>query len=363
MPDWTKSMKQTYEYYTVDPTTMKDKKRLFNITGCTIERDVENDTLGSGTIDFVETIGEDYIRVYLVTDQNGVVEKHPLGTLMVQTPSSDFDGKVRKATADAYTPLIELKEKMPPIGYTIKKGSNIIEKVCEILTPDVVSAPVIKTTGIITDIPLAENFVADPADTWLGFLKDLLEPTKYKFMLDDYGRIGFTPERDVEAMTPTWTYDDGNSSILNAELSMTHDLYDVPNVVEVVYSNKNSEANSPNPSFKVIIKNEDPNSPVSTVSRKREVWHRDTNPALQGTPTYEMVEDYAKKLLKEMSTVEYTLSYTHGYCGTRLGDCVRLNYSRAGITNVKAKIISQNIKCKPGCPVSEKAVFTTTLWG
>ena len=30
--------------------------------------------------------------------------------------------------------------------------------------------------------------------------------------------------------------------------------------------------------------------------------------------------------------------------------------------DIKAKVISQSIKCEPGCPVSEKAVFTMKLW-
>lgn len=63
-----------------------------------------------------------------------------------------------------------------------------------------------------------------------------------------------------------------------------------------------------------------------------------------------------------MSALEYTISYTHGYCPVRIGDCVRLNYSRAGLRGIKAKVISQSIKCEPGCPVTEKAVFTTQLW-
>ena len=68
-------------------------------------------------------------------------------------------------------------------------------------------------------------------------------------------------------------------------------------------------------------------------------------------------------LLTELSTIEYTLSYTHGYCPVRIGDCVMFNYSRAGITGIKAKVISQSIKCEPGCQVTEKAIFTTKLWG
>ena len=108
MIDWTKSMEQIFEYYEVDPNTWKDKSLLKTVKSCTISRDDETDTLGSATIDITEMVGECYVRIYLVTIQNGVREMHPLGTFLVQTPSSTFDGKVRTTTMDAYTPLIEL---------------------------------------------------------------------------------------------------------------------------------------------------------------------------------------------------------------------------------------------------------------
>jgi hypothetical protein len=81
-----------------------------------------------------------------------------------------------------------------------------------------------------------------------------------------------------------------------------------------------------------------------------------------GNPSQEQVQDYAERLLREMSSLEYTITYTHAYCPVRIGDCIRLNYSRAGMVGIKAKVISQSIKCEPGCPVTEKAVFTTELW-
>lgn len=360
MPDWSKSMQQTYEYWTVDPKTLKDKARLTNVTGCTIERDEEVDTLGSATVDFTEMVGEEYIRAYLVTNQNGVKERHPLGTVLIQTPSSDFNGMIRTISADAYTPLIELKEKMPPIGYSVPKDREIMATVSD-LTADNVQVPVITTTN--SDYKLKSDFVADPSETWLAFLKSMLENTNYGYSLDSEGRIGFTPKRDVEAMQPTWTYDDGNSSILYADVSIKHDLFDVPNAVEVVYSGESG-------SMRSYVENHDPDSPVSIERRGRIVSYRDTNPSIPGSsedengvPTQAYLDSYAEQLLKELSTVEYTISYTHAYCGTKLGDCVRLNYERAGIENIKAKIISQSIKCTPGCPVSEKAVFKTKLWG
>lgn len=352
MPDWMSSMQQTFEYYVVDPGTWKDAELLNNVKTCTINRDIAAETLGSATIDVTNSVGECYIRVYLVTIQNGIKEKHPIGTFLVQTPSSSFNGKIRDVSMDAYTPLLELKEKMPPIGYSMLKDDKIMEK-AYLLTREYVRAPVVKPE---CDTTLYYDFVSNPDDTWLTFIADLVANAKYRFMLDELGRILFSPDQDTASLQPVWTYTDDNSSILYPDITIDHDLYGIPNVVEVVYSN-----GSDNYYSRVV--NDDPNSPVSTVNRGREIIHRVTDPDLTGDPTSNQIEEYANKLLRELSSIEYTISYKHGYCPVRLGDCVRLNYSRAGLTDIKAKVISQSIECRPGCPVSEKAVFTVKLWG
>lgn len=415
MPNWTESMQQTFEYYIVDPSTWKDIKKLETVTSCTINRDLEAETLGSATIDITESIGECYIRIYLITIQNGVKEKHPLGTFLAQTPSSKFDGKVKTISMDAYTPLIELKENQPPVGYYIPKGENIMEFVGNLMEEHM-RAPIVKTNS---DTKLYSDFVADTNDTWLSFLTDLIsaayysgyckvsydsennvytatdeivEPIdgiivdgaktsdgrqvfsysiseeavlycedipgmlNYEFDLDELSRIVFSPKQDTASLQNVWIYDDGNSSILNADITMDHDLYGIPNVVEVIYSNNGKYLYSK-------ITNDDPNSPTSTVSRGREILYRITNPEMVGNPTQKQLDEYTKNTLKNLSCVEYTVSYMHGYCPVRVRDCVRLDYSRAGLNGIKAKVISQSIKCEAGCQVTEKAVFTKKLWG
>lgn len=350
MADWLSSMQQTFEYYEVDPATWKNIRRIDNIKSCSISRDSETDTLGSATIDITESVGECYIRIYLVTIQNGVTEKHPLGTYLVQTPSSSFDGKIRNVTMDAYTPLLELKEKLPPIGYYIPKNENIMYWAHK-LAGENSRSPVVKAN---CDKTLYGNFVANTDDTWITFIRDLISQAKYEFTLDEMGRILFSPKQDTASLQPVWTYNDDNSSILYPDFSMDHDLFDVPNVVEVIYS-----ANGARNHVKAI--NNDENSPLSIKKRGREIVRRITDVSLIGNPTNEQIYEYAKQCLRDLSTLEYTVSYTHGYCPVRVGDCVRLNYARAGIKNIKAKVISQSIKCEPGCPVTEKAIFTTDI--
>ena len=353
MVDWLSSMQQTFEYYIVDPATWKDAKKIENVKSCSISRDSDAGTLGSANINITESVGECYVRIYLITIQNGTKERHPLGTFLVQTPSTSFDGKVRNLSMDAYTPLLELKETKPPLGYSVMKGTNIMT-IARQLTQENTRAPVVPAS---CDTNLFSDFVAETDDSWLTFLTDLLLNAKYSYDLDEMGRILFAPEQDTASLQPVWTYnDDDNSSILYSNLNMDHDLYGIPNVVEVIYSHGNGYYYS-------RVVNDDPNSPTSTVNRGREIIHRVSDPDLIGDPTENQIDEYANRLLRELSSLEYTITYTHGYCPVRVGDCVRFNYSRADLKNVKAKVISQTIKCEPGCPVTEKAVFTNRLWG
>ena len=297
-----------------------------NVTGCTINRDLESDTLGSATIDITESVGEAYIRAYLITIQNGIREKFPLGTFLVQTPSSSFDGKVRNVSMDAYTPLLELSENPPPIGYSISKNENIMD-IAYRLCREHARAPVVETNN---EEVLYDDFVSNTNDTWLTFISDLISNAKYNFALDEMGRILFAPKQKIESLQPVYTFNDDNSSILYPDIDMDHDIYGIPNVVEVVYSQGRDN-------YYARAVNDDINSPLS-------------------------VQEYAEQLLEELSSVEYELSYTHGYCPVRIGDCVRLNYEKAGLKNIKAKVVSQNITCESGCKVTEKAVFTNKLW-
>ena len=352
MTNWLGTMQQIFEYYIVDPGTWKDISKVENVISSSINRDASAETLGSASINVNETLGECYIRIYLITIQNGVREKHPLGTFLVQTPSYSFDGKTKNITLDAYTPLLELKENYPPLGYSLLKGENILSMAYRI-TREQVRAPIYET---INNQVLHTNFVAATDDTWITFLNDLLANAEYKFGLDELGRILFLPDQDTRSLQPVWTYTDDNSSILYPDLDIDHDLYGIPNVVEVIYSNGNEY-------YYGEAVNNDSNSPISTVSRGRRITHRVTNPGVLGNPTQAQIQEYAEQLLRELSTLEYTITYKHGYCPVRLGDCVRLNYKRAGLNGVKAKVVSQTIDCVPGCPVTEKAVFTAELWG
>ena len=302
MTNWLSTMQQTFEYYIVDPHSWKDVKRVESVLTSSINRDLNAETLGSASITTTESLGECYIRIYLITIQNGVREKHPLGTFLIQTPSYSFDGKIKNITMDAYTPLLELKENLPPLGYFILKGEHVLDMAYRIAREQV-RAPVAEITKEYCKQPvvglgkvdicsvsdsttltrreltfLQSNFIANIEETWITFIYDLLENAEYRLSLDELGRVLFAPKQELTTLQPVWTYDDSNSSILYPTLDMDYDLYGIPNVVEVVYSNGTEY-------YYGRAVNDDPSSPTSIPSRGREITKRVTDPSLLGNPS------------------------------------------------------------------------------
>ena len=349
--DWRRSMRQSFEYYRVDPITWKDVEKLDFIESCSITRDLETDTLGSATFTIRDPFQENYIRVYLIATQGETVEKVPLGTFLAQSSRESFDGRVGSVDIDAYTPLLELKENQPPIGYYIPKNTDIAEEV-ERLTRANCRIPVVPFTS---DEVMQYDFVSNDNDTWMSYLNDFAAVAKFYYDLDELSQIVFSPIQELASLQPKWEFSDEEMSIMQPEITIDRDIYGVPNVVEVIYSAENYE-------YEARAVNDDPSSIVSTVSRGREITKRITNPSFPGTPTQGMVEEYAQQQLKELSTVSYTISYKHGYCPVRPGDGIRFNYYRYNLIDVKAKVISQTFNCETSCQVSEKAVFTKELW-
>ena len=346
--DWTASMQQTFEFYLVDPNTWEKVRRVDTIISGSITNDLDNETLGSASFTTSEVLDECYIRPYLVCTQNKITKSFPLGTFLVQTPSTKFDGRITNITLDAYTPLLELKDGKPPYGYGLSSGFNVMETARNIIREHC-RVPVIKTDS---DKVLGSDFISDfDNDTWLIFVSDLINTAGYSLGLDELGRVIFVPYKQITALQPVWTFDDGNSSILLPEITVSRDLYSIPNVVEVLYSDEHGYCYS-------RAVNDKSTSDVSTVRRGREIIHRVSNPEGMDKPTQEELDIYAQRMLYDMSSLECSISFSHGYCGVRVGDCVMLNYERAGLRNVKAKIVSQSIECRPGCKVSATAVYT-----
>lgn len=371
--DWTKSMQQTFEFYTVDPNSWYDDQKLENIISCDLTHDLTSDKRGNASITVTEPLPECYIRTYLVVTQAGHMHKICLGTYLYMTSSDSFDGMKHNITMTGYTPMVELEEKLPPLGFHIvgitnRKHSSDAPMVTDAIK-DIVTTYTrceIENRTVIQK-PLLNDFVAGSNDNFLTVINNVLNASslqQYILTVDEWGTIIVKDKPVLEDAIPTYIYTDDNSSILLPSLDTNDDIYGIPNVVEVLYTGDKRL-----PAIRVIVKNEDPTSIVSIPSRGREIAKRFTITNIAAP-----VNDYseaavraqvtaqAERLLEAASTINKTISYSHGYCDVKVGDTVLINYERAGVTGIRAKVVSQRISCKPGCQVDEQAVYTKKLW-
>ena len=371
--DWTKSMQQTFEFYTVDPNNWYDDQKLENIISCDLTHDLTSDKRGNASIMVTEPLPECYIRTYLVVTQAGYMHKICLGTYLYMTSSDSFDGMKHNITMTGYTPMVELEEKLPPLGFHIigitnRKHSGDAPMVTEAIK-DIVTTYTrceIENRTVIQK-PLLNDFVAGTNDNFLTVINNILNASslgQYILTVDEWGTIIVKDKPVLEDAIPTYIYTDDNSSILLPSLDTNDDIYGIPNVVEVLYTGDKRL-----PAIRVIVKNEDPTSIVSIPARGREIAKRFTITNIAAP-----VNDYseaavkaqvtaqAERLLEAASTINKTISYSHGYCDVKVGDTVLINYERAGVTGIRAKVVSQRISCKPGCQVDEQAVYTKKLW-
>lgn len=347
--DWTNSMEQTYEFYSVEPYTWTDVNKIDTIKSCSITYDSTTDTFMSASIDTSEEVNEQYIRVYLVAKQGKNVERIALGTFLVQSPSYSFNGKVFDRSCDAYSPLIELKEKYPPYGYAIQAGTNIMDKVVQLIEDNSRCRVINSGTGTDESI-IRRDYVSSGSEDLLTFITGLLKYADKVIRVDALGRIYFTKIPKLESLVAKKTFDTNAGSILMADISVDRDIYGIPNVLEVYYKSGSGTLVS-------VVENNDSSSVTSIQNRGRRIVSRETDPSFAGAVGQATLDEYAKKRLEELTKVKFSVTYTHGYFPLKVDEGVELDYVQSGMKYKTALITNQTIECKTGCTVSETAIF------
>lgn len=321
--DWTRSLGIRWMYSVVDPSTWLDSYWLDEVASCTATWDSDTATVSSASIELSDKIPpECYVRAYCEATQDGVTERFAVGTWLVQTPSRGSDNTKATMSCQAYSPLLELQDQLPPIGWSASGSvDDAIYDVCSHMRAPLVASP--------TGVTLASQVVAADGDTWLDVFWALCDAADIDAAIDGMGRIAPRPKVAPWALNPSITLDDrGERGILSAEATEETDLYDIPNRMEVIVSD----------SVKSVFgsyTNDRPESPVSTVSRGRVVSRRETNPdGLMAGCTQAQAVEFAERLLREASVLTKTWTVTAGVMPITLGDCVRLRHSMLGVDEI-----------------------------
>ena len=316
----------------VDPKTWADAGEIPIISG-TITKNAGSDLVVSADLSVKEEIGaEEWVRVYLVAEQNGAKERVPIFTGIVSSPTRDINGTSETRKLDCYSVLKVSADILLPLGWFAPARTNGGELI-KILLSDL-PCPVELDEG---SPYIISSFVAGDNDSKLSVAQAIAEAINWQIKVNGDGSVRICPK----PLTISGTFDNVENDIIETDLSDNRDIFSVPNVLRVTLQGSAATA-----------RDDDPDSVYSTVNRGREIWLQESAKLAAG----ESLGEYAMRRLKELQNPSRKLSYTRRFQpDVDVNDLVSIVYPRQNIGDV-FRVKSQTITLSHGAKVKEESI-------
>lgn len=313
--------------------------RLSNITGGQISENLNTGLKASGVITAVGglDVGNDLVRIELVSTLDGEEARVALGTFFVATPVAQVTDTAVTVDADLYSTLLVLDEGAVQATYSIPAGTNALAH-ARALVEAVGLTVIADDSSAITTV--ASTFEA--GTSYLEIVNHLLDFAGFgSAQPDGYGRVVMRPYADPTSRQPIWTFTDADGSSMLPELEDELDWFHTPNVVVVTMSNEEE-------GLIAVAKNTNPASPTSTVSRGREIVRCET---VDDAPSQAALQAKADALLVTSSQLLQRITLKHAFAPVALGDVVAVRYTAAGI-DYTLTVRTRDLDLSPGVPTT-----------
>ena len=335
--NWTRGFSALYELKKVDPVTWMDMGS-FELTGGSISRTDDN-LQESAVIQMTTDPGECWLRVYLNAKQEGSGARIALFTGLASTPQRDLDGVRENYQATCYSVLKPADDVLAPCGYYVPAGVDGAKIAAQLL--GVGPAPV---TCADNSPKLLEPIVAEELDTNLTIARQIVDSIGWRIRIRGDGSISIEPAAENVSLK----LDPQDNDSVELKITDTQDWYAVPNCYRVSTG-----------SLYAVARDDDPESPLSTVSRKAarggtgEIWTSESSVSLSDG---ESLAEYAIRKLKEAQAPARKIVYTRRFFPDVLvGDLVSLHYPGIKIDG-KFRVSRQTVTLGYGAKTQEEAV-------
>lgn len=330
--DWTKGYSAEYYATTVDPVTWRDTERT-EIIGGSVSR-VTSDLRASASYSVLGYDGgEKWVRIWMDAKQGQDGAHVALFTGLATSPGTSIDGVVRENTIECYSVLKPAADVLLPRGWYAPTGLSARILLEDLLDPT--PAPV----SIDGDLPaLADPLIAEDGETNLTMVDKILQAVGWRMSIDGDGTIRIR-EMPTE---PAAAFDPIRTDVVEPEIEITRDWYSCPNVFRAVSGD-----------LVGVARDDDPESPLSTVRRGREVWAEESGVDLgEG----ESIAAYALRMLEELQQAQTQARYNRRFMpDVTAGDLVRLRYPAQGLNGI-FRVEEQNIELGYGARTAETVV-------
>lgn len=329
--NWNRGFTARYFAKVVDAQSWRDIEEFDIISGSISNTESGLRTSADLTCkEYNESI-EQWIRVYLDARQDGSGELVPLFTGLSTSPEREIDGNLITIPLTCYSVLKPCQDVLLQRGWyaPAEISCDVILKSLLRVTP----APVV----FDENIPSLNNaIIAEDGESNLSMIEKILNAINWRLKINGDGTINIMPKAtDISA-----SFDALDNDSIEPQVSTERDWFKCPNVFRAIEDD-----------LSAVARDDSPDSPLSTVSRGREIWLEETNCDLGDN---ESIADYAIRRLKEEQSVAFSVEYTRRFNpDIQASDRIRLHYPLQNIDG-EFEIISQDISLGFGCRTSEE---------
>ncbi|MBB6451978.1 hypothetical protein HNQ94_000399 [Salirhabdus euzebyi] len=259
-------------------------------------------------------------RQLITVKKNGWVS-FPLGVFLLSSPTKTDQNNMVIRDVEAYDGLIVLKEDKFTGRYTVTTGTNYVEAVITILQ----SAGIQRWNIESTDKSLDKDIEFEPGKEKLFAVNELLRQINYDgIKVDVNGYYTSSSYRSPAKRSAEYTYIDDDESVTLPGMTEEFDLSQVPNQFVVVRTNAEQEP------LRSVYTNDNPDSPISTVSRGRAITdYRE----IDDIADQEALDGYAERIANSASQVFGNIRFQTGIMPFHdVDDVLQITYSKLGVS-------------------------------
>ena len=319
--DWFRGFSAQYYCTVVDPQSWRDIRRI-ELTDGMVTKTNSNlmESADLGITELPEGI-ETWVRVWFNAKQGDDGAHEAVFTGLMSAPSVSWNGVRSDHKVECYSVLKPASDILLPKGWYAPAGSNGAR-----LSAELLGAGMAPVTYADASPMLLGSIIAENNETNLSMARKIVDAIGWRIRISGYGEISIEPK----ATEPNVILDALANDCVEMEVTDTRDLFSCPNVFRASRDK-----------LTAIARDDDPNSPLSTVSRGREIWKEETSCKLN---TGESLAEYTQRRLKELQAPARVISYKRRFIPNLLpGDAVRIHYPAQNI-NDSFRVASQKIE-------------------
>jgi hypothetical protein len=343
--DWSSSGRaDRFEYTRVSAKSFEDMETLDVVSdGGTVTYNDLTTTKVSAELPLLYRldIGNDYLRVYSISEFDGESVRIAHATLMPSSPTytltskRGFNGASVQGTAKLYSLLHVLEEVAVDVPLSIDAGTLAVDYAMSLV---VLAGLDVQSDASMSKLTAPAIF--DAGTTYMEIINWLLDYAGFRSAsVDGYGTVQFRRYVDPSALSPVVVFRDGEGCVFFEGVAHELDLFDVPNKIIVVMTNEDATMTG-------IAINDDPASRYSTVGRGRVITRVET---VTQAESQEALDDMAASALRQATSAVESVEVEHVYVPFEMGQAGQLIYTQAD-TDFIGVAVSQTLTLTPGMP-------------